>query len=66
MEKQIDKLEKEQKHLDEKLADPEQFQELSRQKGFFEKYKQNQQELSEMVQVWENTMAQLDRRKSKF
>ena len=66
LEKKIDKLEKEQKHLDEKLADPEQFQELSRQKGFFEKYKQNQQELSEMVQVWENTMEQLDRRKSKF
>jgi len=64
LEKQIDNLEKEQKLLDEKLADPAQFQELSKEKGFFEKYERNQQKLSEMVQDWENAIEKLERIKS--
>ncbi len=64
LEKQIDNLEKEQKLLDEKLADPAQFQELSKEKGFFEKYERNQQKLSEMEQDWENAIEKLERIKS--
>ncbi|MBC8266498.1 MAG: ABC-F family ATP-binding cassette domain-containing protein [Flavobacteriales bacterium] len=64
LEKQIDNLEKELKQLDKQLADPVQFQELSKQKGFFDKYQQNQQKLSEMVQEWENAVEQLEQIKT--
>ena len=43
LEKQINDLEKAQKLLDEQLADPKQFKEFSKQKGFFEEYKKTQQ-----------------------
>ena len=66
LEKQIDKLEKELQKLDEQLADTEQFQKLSKEKDFFEKYEQNQQKLKEMVQDWENAVEQLERQKDKF
>ena len=66
LEKQIDKLEKELQKLDEQLADAEQFQKLSKEKDFFEKYEQNQQKLKEMVQDWENAVEQLERQKDKF
>ena len=64
LEKQIDKLEKELQKLDEQLADAEQFQKLSKEKDFFEKYEQNQQKLKEMVQDWENAVEQLERQKA--
>ena len=64
LEKQIDKLEKELQKLDEQLADAEQFQKLSKEKDFFEKYEQNQQKLKEMVQDWENAVKQLERQKA--
>ena len=64
LEKQIDKLEKELQKLDEQLSDAEQFQKLSKKKGFFEKYEQNQQKLSEMVQDWENAVKQLEHQKA--
>ena len=60
LEKQIDALEKEMKQLDKQLADANQFQKLSKEKGFFEKYKQNQQNLKKLVHDWENTMAKLE------
>ena len=60
LEKQIDALEKEMKQLDKQLADAKQFQELSKQKGFFEKYEQNQQKLKEMVKDWEIAVEQLE------
>jgi len=63
LEKQIDALEKQMKQLDKQLADANQFQKLSKEKGFFEKYEQNQQKLQQLVQYWENTMAQLERLK---
>ena len=63
LEKQIDALEKQMKQLDKQLADVEQFQKLSKEKDFFEKYEQNQQKLQQLVQYWENTMAQLERLK---
>jgi ATP-binding cassette subfamily F protein 3 len=63
LEKQIEKLEKELKKLDEQLADAGQFQELSKEKGFFEKYKQNQQELKQMIHDWENVIEQFERLK---
>ena len=66
LEKQINALEKELQHLDGQLADAEQFQELSKQKGFFEKYEQKHQKLKEMVQDWENAVEQLERQKDKF
>ncbi len=63
LEKQIDALEKQMKQLDKQLADANQFQKLSKEKDFFEKYEQNQQKLQQLVQYWENTMAQLERLK---
>ena len=64
LEKQIDALEKEMKQLDKQLADANQFQKLSKEKGFFEKYKQNQQNLKKLVHDWENTMAKLEHLKA--
>ena len=63
MENQI---KKELQKLDEQLADAAQFQKLSKEKDFFEKYEQNQQKLREMVQDWENAVEQLERQKDKF
>ena len=60
LEKQIDALEKEMKQLDDQLADANQFQKLFKEKGFFEKYKKNQQNLKKLVHDWENTMAKLE------
>ncbi len=60
LEKQIDALEKQMKQLDKQLADANQFQKLSKEKDFFEKYEQNQQNLKKLVQDWENTMTQLE------
>jgi len=62
-EKQIDRLEKELQKLDEQLADPEQFQKLSKEKDFFEKYEQNQKRLKQMIQDWESTLEQLEHKK---
>jgi len=64
LEKQIDALEKQMKQLDKQLADANQFQKLSKEKDFFEKYEQNQQKLQQLVQYWENTMAQLEQQKA--
>ena len=64
LEKQIQNLEQTQKQLDEKLADPQQFQELSKEKGFFEKYEQNQLKLAKMEQDWEKAIEQLEQLKS--
>lgn len=61
LEKQINMLEKELQRLDGQLADPEQFQKLSKQKGFFEKYEQNQQKLKKIVKDWEDTVEKLER-----
>ena len=63
LEKQINVLEKELQCLDGQLANAEQFQKLSKQKNFFEKYEQNQQKLKEMVQDWENAVERLERQK---
>jgi len=63
LEKQIDRLEKELQKLDEQLADPEQFQKLSKEKDFFEKYEQNQRRLKQMIQDWESTLEQLEHKK---
>ena len=64
LEKQIQNLEQTQKQLDEKLADPQQFQELSKEKGFFEKYEHNQLKLAKMEQDWEKAIEQLEQLKS--
>ena len=64
LEKQIDNLEKELKQLDKQLAEPAEFQKLSKQKGFFDKYQQNQLKLNEMVQDWENAVEQLEQQKA--
>ncbi len=64
LEKQIQNLEQTQKQLDERLADPQQFQELSKEKGFFEKYEQNQLKLVKMEQDWEKAIEQLEQLKS--
>ncbi len=63
LEKQIDRLEKELQKLDEQLADPEQFQKLSKEKDFFGKYEQNQRRLKQMIQDWESTLEQLEHKK---
>ncbi|OUV72784.1 MAG: glycosyl transferase family 2 [Flavobacteriales bacterium TMED123] len=64
LEKQIQNLEQTQKKLDEKLADPKQFQELSKEKGFFEKYEKNQLKLAKMEQDWEKYIEDLEQLKS--
>ena len=64
MEKKIDNLEKELKQIDKQLAETAEFQKLSKQKGFFDKYQQNQLKLNEMVQDWENAVEQLEQQKA--
>jgi ATP-binding cassette subfamily F protein 3 len=64
LEKQIDNLEKELKQLDKQLAEPAEFQKLSKQKGFFDKYQKNQLKLNEMVQDWENAVKKLESQKA--
>jgi len=61
LERQIDELEKNIKKLDEQLADPVQFKELSVKPGFFDDYQKKQNQLSELMQNWEQAQEKLDR-----
>ena len=63
LEKQIEKLEKSQKEIDLQLSNPEKFKELSKEEGFFNKYKENQQRLKELENAWEKAVEQLEIKK---
>ena len=60
LEKKIQALEKTQNKLDKQLADPSQFQELSKEEGIFERYEQNQQKLAKMERDWEKAIEKLE------
>ena len=63
MKKKIEKLEKSQKEIDLELSDPEKFKELSKEEGFFNKYKENQQRLKELENAWGKAVEQLEIKK---
>ena len=64
LEKKIQALEKTQNKLDKQLADPSQFQELSKEEGFFERYEKNQQKLAKMERDWEKAIEKLEQLES--
>ena len=47
---------KELKELDLQLSDSQKYKELSSQAGFFDGYKQKQEELSVLMQEWEENL----------
>ena len=64
-ERAVERLEKELKELDEELANPERYKELSSQKGFFESYQDKQNELNENISSWEESLERLEELKHK-
>tara|TARA_B100001142_G_scaffold311836_1_gene346607 strand:+ start:2500 stop:4434 length:1935 start_codon:yes stop_codon:yes gene_type:complete len=60
LEKQIEILEESLKSIDNDLANPEKFKELSAQAGFFEDYEKNRQKLQELETKWEKEIEKLD------
>ena len=64
-ERAVERLEKELKELDEELANPERYKELSSQKGFFESYQDKQNELNENMSSWEESLERLEELKHK-
>ena len=63
IEREVDILEQELKQLDLELVNPKKFQEMSKKEGFFEKYQQKQQKLSNFMQNWENFHEELESKK---
>lgn len=66
LENKIGKLEEEIKALEKKLAIPEQFQKLSKEKDFFSNYENSQHKLKELVSIWENAVQEFDDKKEYF
>ena len=66
LEKKIGKLEEEIRELENKLAIPEQFQKLSKEKDFFINYESSQHKLKELVSIWENAVQEFDDKKEYF
>ena len=66
LENKIGKLEEEIKALEKKLAIPEQFQKLSKEKDFFSNYENSQYKLKEIVSKWENAVQEFDDKKEYF
>ena len=66
LENKIGKLEEEIKALEKKLAIPEQFQKLSKEKDFFSNYENSQYKLKEIVSIWENAVQEFDDKKEYF
>ncbi len=66
LENKIGKLEEEIKALEKKLAIPEQFQKLSKEKDFFSNYENSQHKLKEIVSIWENAVQEFDDKKEYF
>jgi ATP-binding cassette subfamily F protein 3 len=64
-ERAVERLEKDLKELDEELANPERYKELSSQKGFFESYQDKQNELNENMSNWEESLERLEELKHK-
>lgn len=64
-ERAVERLEKDLKELDEELANPERYKELSSQKGFFESYQDKQNELNENMSSWEESLERLEELKHK-
>jgi ATP-binding cassette subfamily F protein 3 len=60
LEKEVDVLEKTLKELDEQLADPVRFKELSSEKGFFDDYEQKGKDLQKLMEEWEEAQTTLD------
>ncbi len=56
LERKVDTIEKELKELDLQLSDSQKYKELSSQAGFFDGYKQKQEELSVLMQEWEENL----------
>ncbi len=59
-ERAVERLEKELKELDDELANPERYKELSSQKGFFESYQDKQNELNQNMSSWEESLERLE------
>ena len=64
-ERAVERLEKELKELDDELANPERYKELSSQKGFFESYQDKQNELNQNMISWEEFLERLEILKNK-
>lgn len=60
LEKEVEELENNLKDLDAKLADPVQFKELSKEKGFFEEYEKKRAQLDILMKDWEVTQEKVD------
>ena len=56
LERKVDAIEKDLKELDLQLSDSQKYKELSSQAGFFDGYKQKQEELSVLMQEWEENL----------
>ena len=46
--------------IDQALADPKKFQELSKKEGFFKEYEQKQEEIGNFMSDWENATERLE------
>ncbi len=61
LEQEVEKLETEIGTIDAKLLDPEQFQKLSKQPDFYEKYEAKKAKLEKAMADWEKWAAKLDK-----
>ena len=61
LERNIEEMESAQKEIDLQLSDPGKFKELSRQEGFFEEYKKNQQKKKKFELEWEQAVDELNK-----
>ena len=46
--------------IDQALADPKKFQELSKKEGFFKEYEQKQEKIGNFMSDWENATERLE------
>jgi len=65
LERSVEALEKELKALDAELTQPDRYNELSSQAGFFESYQEKQQQLAQYMSDWEQNIERLEELKRK-
>ena len=65
LERSVEALEKELKVLDTELSQPDRYKKLSSQAGFFEYYREKQQQLEKYMSDWEQNLERLEQLKRK-